>query len=57
MCAHLRRSPWRAEPLHQLAKWHALQLPACNGTAVCEAQHHLAAFSYARLVRRHAVFH
>ncbi len=45
-------SPWRAEPLYELAKWHDQQLPKCNNNTECENKHHMGAFLNAKMVRR-----
>ena len=45
-----RGSPERAEPLTQIARWHGRQLAGCAGDVLCEAEHHLGAYVYARRV-------
>ena len=45
-------SPWRAEPLYELAKWHDQQLRNCtDGDVHCEQKHHMGAFLNAKMVR------
>jgi hypothetical protein len=47
------RSPLRAEPYYEIALWHGEQALRCsNGPlkALCEAEHHLLCFLYAREV-------
>ena len=45
-------SPWRAEPLYELAKWHDQQLRNCTaGDVHCEQKHHMGAFLNAKMVR------
>lgn len=45
-------SPWRAEPLYELAKWHDQQLRNCTpGNVECENKHHMGAFLNAKMVR------
>lgn len=45
-------SPWRAEPLYELAKWHDTQLRNCTpGNVECENKHHMGAFLNAKMVR------
>lgn len=43
-------SPWRAEPLYELAKWHDQQLRNCTpGNVECENKHHMGAFLNAKM--------
>lgn len=44
-------SPWRAEPLYELAKWHDEQLKKCSANQACENKHHMGAFLNAKMVR------
>ena len=35
----------------RLALWHARQLNNCSGNSICEAQHHISTYLYAKQVR------
>ncbi len=41
----------RAEPFYELALWHVRQIANCSGNAICEAQHHISAYLYAKEVK------
>ena len=47
-----RHDPQRAEPFTEIAKWHGRQVALCSGDTFCEAEHHMAAYLYAKKVRR-----
>ena len=43
--------PERAEPAYDLALWHVRQIANCSANAICEAQHHISAYLYAKEVQ------
>ncbi len=40
----------------RLALWHARQLNNCSGNSICEAQHHISTYLYAKEVRSQFMF-
>jgi len=40
----------------RLALWHARQLNNCSGNSICEAQHHISTYLYAKEVRSVYIF-
>lgn len=44
------KHPSRAEPFAQIARWHNKQGALCKDDTLCEAEHHMGAYLYAKRV-------